>query len=75
MTISNSTTGPSYGTDPVAGAVRATQNTASFRHADRSETTSAFPARLELQRLYPSLYPATPARRLRKLVAMFVPNG
>jgi hypothetical protein len=65
MTISPNRSNPFYGTDSVAGSLRASlSTTATMRRDDApaSATQRAIP--LDVKALYPALYPVAPAMRL-----------
>jgi len=73
MTISPNRSAIFHGTDPVAGALRASLSVAITSQAERAtETSSRCAAPLDLEALYPALFPpAQPATRgwwLRRLV-------
>ena len=56
MITTTTTQSLSFGTDPVAGAVRSALQTAAFRPAGRTEAAPAAAGRpLEIERLYPGL--------------------
>jgi hypothetical protein len=72
MTIQPTRSPMFYGTDPVAGAVRAVLGVDITTPADHASTGTGHAAPLDLEALYPNLFPpAQPARgrwTLRRLV-------
>jgi hypothetical protein len=61
MTITTSATTSTFGTDPVAAAVRATMQSPAFRHADRSAYPPVAGRPLDIDRLYPALSAPAPS--------------
>jgi hypothetical protein len=73
MTISPNRSNPFYGTDSVAGSLRASLSTTATMRRDVAPATAAQRAvPLDIEALYPALYPAAPAMRvgwsLRRLI-------
>ena len=73
MTISPNRSAIFHGTDPVAGALRASISTDVSSRGERAvETSPRYSAPLDLEALYPALFPPAQAARrtwsLRRLV-------
>jgi len=72
MTISPKRSAIFHGTDPVAGALRASFSTAVMSHAERADHTGRRSAALDLEALYPTLFPVVHAApktwSLRRLI-------
>ena len=64
MTISPNRSNPFYGTDSVAGSLRASlSTTATMRHDVASAAAGQRAVALDIKALYPALFPAAPAKR------------